>query len=100
MVNCETWTSALRASGRGCGCLFSDVSLQPILLLQKRLGLFVGIVCGAVLQFAFGFVPEFVFAPFRLSGLLPKLVCANPYLFFGRFGHWSAFSRGASRFKG
>jgi hypothetical protein len=36
-------------------------------------------------QFLFGLMPEFVFAPFRLSGLRPKLMCANFDLFFGRF---------------
>src|ERR1700733_11156156 len=35
-------------------------------------------------------MPEFVFAPFGLSGLFPKLVRANPYLLFRRLGHWSA----------
>ena len=62
-------------------------AMNPYPLLEKRAGLLVGIVRGAVLQFAFGFVPEFVFAPLRSPGDFPQMVRAESDLLFGRIGH-------------
>ena len=51
------------------------------------------LVCRRALsQLFLGLMPEFVFPPFRLSGLLPKFMGTNPYLFFGQLCHLSAFS--------
>ena len=46
-----------------------------------------------------GLTPEFVVAPFGLSGLLPKFMGANPYLFFRRLCHFVAFSCERDRFR-
>src|ERR1700722_9899458 len=46
-----------------------------------------------------GLTPEFVVAPFGLSGLLPKFMGANPHLFFRRLCHFVAFSCERDRFR-
>jgi len=52
----------------------------------------------ALSQLFLGLMPEFVFPPFGLSGLLPKFMGTNPYLFFRRLCHLSAFSFERGRF--
>jgi hypothetical protein len=42
-------------------------------------------------QFFLGLMPEFVFAPGGLSGLLPEFVSANSDLLFRRFFHLLCF---------
>jgi hypothetical protein len=53
----------------------------------------------ALSQFFPGLMPELVFAPFGLSGLLPEFMGANPYLFFRWLCHFAAFSCERDRFR-